>query len=73
MPNFSKLHPDIQCSWCDSASTLEVEWTEMGVQFCVCSCCGKRTRVVHGVAYRSGPATPVPASCDINGVPMLDP
>lgn len=35
------------CPSCDSDGTLEIEWSEMGSTYCVCSCCAKRCRVDH--------------------------
>ena len=54
------------CAWCSAANTLTVEWAESGVEFCVCSCCSHRTRVVDGLAYKSG------ARRDIAPEPMVD-
>lgn len=41
------------CPWCDAANTLEVEWTEMGTEHCLCAGCGKRSCVTDGRAGRS--------------------
>lgn len=52
------VNPDLpDCPWCDSANTLKVDWSEMGTDFCRCSCCSKRCRVdnkgrVHKVESR---------------------
>ncbi len=37
------LLPD--CPHCDTASSLEVAWTEMDSQCCVCTCCAKLCRI----------------------------
>ena len=33
------------CTWCDAATSLELVYSEMGVDFYRCSCCAKFTRV----------------------------
>ena len=43
MPASPDPLPD--CPHCSAADTLSVEWTEMGTQHCVCSCCAKPCRV----------------------------
>lgn len=45
-----------ECPSCSSPDGLKAEWTEMGVQFCTCECCGKDCRVDHnGRVYRAEP------------------
>ena len=61
------------CPYCSAASTLEVEWTEMDVDFCLCSCCARRSRVVEGIAYRSGEKRAQRLGSDVGGIPQLDP
>ena len=62
------------CAHCSAANTLEVDWAERGVQFCHCSCCGKYTNVVDGLAYKSGtPRRRTPDVRDVNGRVMTDP
>ena len=59
------------CAWCSAAKTLEPIYTEMGVTFCTCSCCGKTTRVDSaGTAHKVEPRKDVR---DCGGVVMYDP
>lgn len=45
----------VECAWgCDAVDTLQLEYQEMGVQFYICTCCSKGTRVADGESYRSG-------------------
>ena len=61
------------CAWCAAANTLTVTWTEMGVEFCECSCCTQKTRVVDKIAYRSGKGADQERVTDISGNEMFDP
>lgn len=48
--------PVADCAWCDAAASLEPVYSEMGVSFCTCSCCGKLTQVNHdGTRVRVSP------------------
>ena len=60
-------YPD--CSHCSAVNTLELVYSEMGVDFAVCSCCAKTTRIDRdGVTHRVEPDRR-----DTNGVVMYDP
>ncbi len=59
------------CPHCAATATLECEWVEMGTQYCVCSCCAKRCRVV-GEHDPAVPATPRD-KIDISGNEMFEP
>ena len=55
------------CAHCDAAATLEPMYTEMGVTFYTCSCCGRTTRVDYaGRVQKSLPAI------DVNGNQMYE-
>ena len=64
--NHKHVPDERDCAWCDAAQTLELLWTEMGVDYFRCSCCAKLTRVGRdGVSYRVTPHTE--PAVDISG------
>lgn len=62
------VFPD--CPWCSAANTLELEWSEMGTDYCRCTCCSKRCRVDrHNLAHRFEAWTP---ALDVRDGDMYD-